>query len=118
MKHKPCRLLGNAHIAGDLVRANTVLAVCEHPRSGEPLVQRDRAILKNRTDLNGELAFRVMAPALPSAPIRVEADLLRSATGTGHAVRPTADSEVIDAVVGIREVDDRFLKALRLVFHD
>ncbi len=58
-----------------------------------------------------------MAPALPSAPIRVETNLRGSATGTNHAVRPAPHSDVVDAVVRIREVDDCFLKARRFLGH-
>src|SRR5258708_5626924 len=68
LKHEPCRLLGNLHVAGDLVAANTVLAIGKHPRCHEPLVQRDRRILIDRANLGGELALGMMATAFPSAP--------------------------------------------------
>jgi len=117
VKHKPRRLLSDAHVTGDLVAADTVLAVREHPRCSQPFVQTDRAVLEDRPNLDGELTLGVMATALPSAPIRVEANLWRSATRTRHAVGPTSHRKVVNAVVGIREVDDCFLETFRFLCH-
>ena len=47
----------------NLVRRNAVLAVDQHPKSREPLLQCDRAILKDRELLDGELI-----PAGPTFP--------------------------------------------------
>src|SRR6266852_3215078 len=118
LQHEPCRLLRNAHVTRNLVTADTVFAVRKHPRCREPLVQRDRRILVDRSDLDGELALGVMAATLPSTALCIEANLGGSATGTNYTVRPATDSNVVDAVVRIREVDDRFLKALGFMFHD
>src|SRR5438105_3025441 len=41
MIHEPCRLLGNAGSACDLVRGNAVLAVHHHPHRHKPLVEAD-----------------------------------------------------------------------------
>jgi len=118
LQHEPCGLLGNFHIAGDLVAANSILAVSKHPRCPEPLVQCDRAIFVDRPNLDGELALRVMAPALPCPASGIErADFRRATNRTNYAVRPTPDGDVVDAVVRIREVDNPFLKARRFLVH-
>src|SRR5208282_393222 len=118
LEHEPCRLLANANIPRNLVTGNAVLTVSKHPSCREPFIQRNRAILVERTDLDRELPLGMVAAALPSAPLRVEANLRCPATGTDNAVRPSPDSNVVDAVVGTREVDNRFLKALGFLFHD
>ena len=117
LEHEPCRLLGNLDVSRNLVATDAVLAVSKHPGCREPLIQWNRGVLIDRANLDGELTLRVMAPALPCAPIGIEADLRSSAAGADYAVRPTPDSDVVDAIVRIREVDNCFLKALRFVFH-
>ena len=50
--------------------ADSVFAVDEHPQSGKPLLQRDRRILKDGLDLDGELASAVATlPALLSLDV-------------------------------------------------
>jgi len=118
LQHKPCRLLGNLNVASNFVATHAVLAVRQHPRCREPLIKRDRRVLIDRPDFDGELSLRVMTSALPSPTSRVEcADSGRTATGTNHAVRPASNGDVVDAVVRIREVDDCFLKARRFLVH-
>jgi hypothetical protein len=51
-------------------RANAILATSQHPESREPLLQRDRRILKDGSDLNGELATaRTALPTLLSLEV-------------------------------------------------
>src|SRR5207248_2379234 len=64
--HEPRGFLGDAKIAGDLVAADAVLAVDEHPHRGQPLRERDRAVLEDAADLDGELLPATLA--LPDAP--------------------------------------------------
>src|SRR5438552_10428594 len=117
LQHEPSRLLANFHVTGNLVATYAVLAISQHPSCGEPLVERNRTILIDRADLNRKFPLRVMASAFPSAPLCVEAGFGRAATGADHAVRPSTNSNVVDAVVRIREVDNWFLKACRLFAH-
>src|SRR5580704_1180389 len=42
VEHKPCSLLGNAKIAGDLTTTNSVLAPGEQPDNRQPLFQTER----------------------------------------------------------------------------
>jgi hypothetical protein len=65
MQDKPSRLLGNSKIAVNLVGANAILAASQHPEGQEPLLQRDRRILKDGLNLDGKLATAVTTlPAL------------------------------------------------------
>src|ERR1700688_1432865 len=95
-QHEPCRLLGNSHVLSNLVATYAVLPVRKHPRWRKPFVQRNRAVLVDSPDLDGELALRVMTATLPSAPLSIEAGLLRTATGADHAIRPTPNSNVVN----------------------
>ena len=119
MEHQPCRLLRDTHVFSDLATADSVLAVQDHPHGGEPLVQRNSRILHDGSDLDGELALGVMFRALPGAPLGVETDLIRATSGADHSpIRPAPYRQVINAVIGIREVQDCFLKALWFVAHN
>ena len=62
--------LGDAEIAADFVAGNTVLAVHEQPHCSEPLVQTERRILKDSSDLDGELRLGVLAPCTRQMPPR------------------------------------------------
>jgi hypothetical protein len=113
VKHEPCRLLSDLHVSRNLVAADSVLAVGDQPSCGEPFVQRNRGIFHHSSNLDGELTLRMMSAALPEAAIRIELNALRTAGRTGDlAIGPASDREIVDAVVGIREVDDWLLKAL------
>src|ERR1022692_710060 len=119
LQHEPSRFLAHLHIACDLVGTDTVFAVGQHPRRGKPLVQRNRTILVDRPDLDRELALGMVTATLPSAPLRVElAYFFRPTTGTNDlAILPAPYRNVINTVIRIREVDNRFLKASGLRFH-
>src|SRR5579863_617609 len=109
MEHKPRRLLRNLQVAGDFIRANSVLAVRNQPHSHKPFVQANRRVLKDSPDLDGELPTRMIRPALPHAA-GSEADIFAPASRADYTARPSADNQVVKAVVGVREVDDCLLK--------
>src|SRR6266849_1239593 len=70
--HVPSGLLRDAESACNLVRANPVLAVRQHPHSNHQLVHAERGILKNRSQLDGELFLASLAvPQLASRYERV-----------------------------------------------
>jgi hypothetical protein len=114
MEHEPCGSLSDFQGTPHFIATDSVLAVSEHPSCSEPLVERNGTILKDRSDLNGELAPGMMASALPSAAVGVIARLFRSAAGANDAVRPAAYRKVLSAILWIREVNNRLLKALWL----
>src|SRR5438045_4739345 len=100
MQHKPRGFLRDLQVAGYFVTANSVLAVGEHPHCRKPLVQRNRAIFKNRPHLDRKLAFRVMTSTLPSAALGVEvADAIRATYRVNHTIRPAPNGEIVNAVV-------------------
>src|SRR5882724_3414792 len=86
VEHEPCRLLGYANGAVNLVGGNAVLAVGQHPKRGKPLVEADRGILKDGAQFYGELAATLFAlPALLALEVIV---VFLLAGGTGYTVRP------------------------------
>src|ERR1017187_5169004 len=118
MQHEPCRFLSDLDVSRDFIATDAVLAVSDHPSNREPLIETNRRIFKDGPDLDRELTARVMASALPCAAVCVVADLSGTATWADDAIRPTAGNKVLNAIIGIREVDDRFLKALRFLAHN
>lgn len=119
VEHEPSGLLGDADSAVEFVGTDAVLAVGNHPHGGKPLVQPDGGIFKDGSDLDGELGLGVPSLALPDAPGLQIGHLLRSASWTANdAVLPTLCGEEVNAVVGVREVNYRFLKGFWFGFHD
>jgi len=115
VKHEPCGLLSHVQSAGNLARANAVLAIQDQPHCGQPFVQAERRFLEDGSDLHGELPLRMPRTALPTKLVLEEADLLASAGWTNDAIAPLRPTghEVVQAVLLIREIQDRFLQAFR-----
>src|SRR5208282_6479065 len=61
--HEPSGLLSDPDIAGNFVRANAVLTICQQPSSGKPFLQRNGRILVNGTDLEREFLLGVLPVA-------------------------------------------------------
>jgi hypothetical protein len=87
--HKPSGRLRHFQIARDFVSTDSVLRVRDHPKRGEPLIQTQRGVLENSSDLDAELLFAIKA--FPNAPRRKETDVLALAS---RASRITAPSQV------------------------
>jgi hypothetical protein len=103
----------------NLATADAILAIGKEPQSSEPLIETDCGILADTPNLHGKLTLGMMAGALPNATGWIEFYAVRAASWTGHnAIRPAPDCEIVDAVIGIRKVDDCFLKALRFLAHN
>src|SRR5271157_709778 len=113
VQHEPCSLLCDLQIAGYFVATDTILAVGDEPHCCQPFVESDCGILHHSPDLDGKLALGVMASTLPRAALLAVFDSLRATSRTSYlTVRPAANCEVVNAVVGIREVDYCLLQAL------
>jgi hypothetical protein len=112
--HEPCGFLSDSNCAGHFVGAYSVLAVGNHPDSCEPLVQRDRRILKDSPDLYRELPFSVDAFALPLALDFEESSVLAATGGAHDAARPSQLDHVGQRVIGISEEPDCFLQCVWL----
>lgn len=106
VQHEPCGLLGNAECPVDLPGGNTVLAIGEEPNAWEPFVQAKWGILEDGPDFNGKLAFGMPVAALPAHLVFEEPDLCRSACRTNNAIRPALRHHVVQAILGISEVND------------
>lgn len=117
VQHEPCGLLGDAKSAGHFVGTDSVFAIGNHPNSDKPLVQRQRRILKDSPDFDRELPFGVDALALPLALILEEHGVLAATSGADHdAIWPAQLDHELEAVIGIREMDDCLLEGSGL-FH-
>ena len=112
MEHEPCGLLSDAQSASHFIAADPVFAIGDHPNCDEPLIQRQRGILEDSPNLDGELFASVFALALPEAASGEEAHLGASASGADNAIRPAALNHEREAIVGIGEVDYRLLESL------
>jgi hypothetical protein len=114
MQHEPCALLGDAQGAVNLVGADSIAAVGQHPDCGEPLVQANWAIFENCAELYRELAIALFTlPALLGLKVVV---LLVAASRTFHTIWPTHLRNCLDAIVFAGVVPDGLLECLEL-FH-
>ena len=102
----------------NLIAANAVLAVHNHPHCGHPLVETDGGILHDRSGFQGELRCRMLGATVPPVVLLQEQNILARAARAGNAVRPAARDKVFAAVGGIGEVYDCLLKGVRFGCHD
>jgi hypothetical protein len=109
MHHKPCGFLGNSEIAGNLIAADSILAVRNHPKSDEPLIQTNGAILKDGSDFDGKFALSMMGTAFPSPPFGAETHAFGTAIRTEYTTRPACGRHLSQAVLGVGVEDHRFL---------
>ncbi len=113
MEHKPRGRLSNTETTGKLARGYAVLAVGDDPHGGEPFLKTKGRILEYSSDLGRELPPSVSALALPFLLVGKPRHVAPSAGGAGHTIRPNLRHHVGDALVGICEVNDGFLKSSR-----
>ena len=116
MEHEPCGFLSHAKRTGDLAGANAILRSGNEPHSGKPFFQTERRILKDGSNLGGELALRVAALALPFLLVLQLSHVLAPTGGAEHALRPAMVNHVPDAVIGIGKIENGLLQSLRC-FH-
>ena len=114
MEHEPAGFLRDTKRPRQLVRADAVLAVGQHPERGEPLVEPDGAVLENRAELHRELSPTLTA--LPDAAGLEKAGVARFARRTGRPFRPAQRGQKGQAGVGVREVADRLSQRIGEVF--
>jgi deoxycytidine triphosphate deaminase len=114
MEHKPCGFLADSQIACNFTRTDPVLAIADEPDSGQPLSQRQRRILENRSDLHTELSPIMLRTALPAPLIGEKMNLVASADRAFHdAVGPATRGHVSDTTVFVREIPNRIRQVLR-----
>lgn len=118
VKHKPCGFLSDIKITCHLIAAYTVLAIGQHPYSGKPFIKTDSGVLENSSDLDRKFPLRMVSRTLPSPAFRIEGtDALGATRRTRNAVRPSLVSEIVNAVVQIRKINDCFLQGIRFFSH-
>jgi hypothetical protein len=111
VEHEPRGFLGHAKRAVQLVGANPVLAIGEHPQRRKPLVETERRILEDRSDFDGELL--AAGAALPDPTRRQKHRGNGAAVYTHGAVRPAKLGDERKRAVRVREVDNRLGQGLR-----
>jgi hypothetical protein len=77
-----------------LISANPILAGAEHPHGSEPLIQPDRIVLKDGSDIDRELPPAGPAPPEAVAPQVLVVFVQHAAGGANRIVQP---AEVCDA---------------------
>ena len=117
MHHKPSGLLSDPEVTRHFIGTDSVFAIAQHPNCGKPLIEADGRVLEDGPDLDRELPLGMVTPTLPDAAARIEVDLGGATGRADNAFRPAPCHKVFEAVVGIREVQDCFLKTFRFLFH-
>lgn len=116
LQHEPCAFLSDAEGAMHLVTTDSIFCVHQKPHGGKPLLQRDWRVLKNRTHLEGELLFWVVAVAAIHSRFFEIGHFLAAAIGTADdTVRPADFDHESAAILVISEVLDSFLECSRFV---
>jgi hypothetical protein len=120
LQHEPSSLLRYLQIAGNLVTADSILAVRQHPHRAKPLIESDRRILKDRSDLSSELLFAVQA--LPHHASREERKPLGLAPMTGRTFGPLHSRDGLQTHHRVGKVLDCFHQSrwpkLSIVCHE
>lgn len=121
MQKEPCGLLGDAKRPRNFTTADAILAVQNHPGCRKPFIQADGGVLHDGSNFDRELPLGVPVATLPAQLIFKEANLEASTLRAYRSILPfgAALHEVRQAVLGIREIYDSFLKGLGFVtgFH-
>jgi len=115
VEHEPSRLLCNSDRAMQFVTADAVFAVADHPEGCHPLIEADRRVFKNGSDLERELLLASVAePQFPRLHERVR---VRFAAGARNLVfRPTKPFRVFEGSIRVTEVNNCLLESYGL-FH-
>jgi hypothetical protein len=108
VEHEPRRLLSDSKRTSNLATGNTIASVNDHPESRHPLIQAERRILKDRSNLDGEL---LVAPTAEPEPPRLdEVVFVRVAPRADDLpIGPAEFHCVIEGAVRIGEVNNGFL---------
>lgn len=118
VQHEPRGRLANAQSARKLQAADAVLGVSDAPDCDEPLLERQRAILENRSDLDAELLAAILRLALQQRAGTDNADLLVPACGASDfAIRPFDGEHGFEADFGVGKVSDGLQQGFRGVFN-
>ena len=111
VKQKPRGLLSYAKRAVKLIRAYTVLRVDDQPDSRQPLIEADRTIFHDGSELDAEVLFAAFAyPDAASLNKRVLVGLTARAS---DAIRPADRNHATESGIRIGEVFNGLKKCFR-----
>ena len=115
-QHEPRGLLSHAERTGQFVRTNAVLAVGEQPEGRKPLLETERGILEDGSNLEGELSAGMLRVALvPALSLKVGNFVGTAGRAHNRTVRPSDRFDGLAAVGVIREEQDCFAEGLGFV---
>ncbi len=121
VQHEPRRLLRNVQSPSQFVTADAVLVVGNRPDSDEPLIQSERTILKNGSDLEAKLLLTRGSVALDRSWSRCDflAGVVTALGADDLSARPFDLAHEVVAVSGDREISSGFQQGFWDVFeHD
>ena len=107
---EPSRLLGYAKTAMDFIRTDSVLRADDHPDGSQPLVEADRRIFHDRSELDREHLFALFVLALPCSAGRYIGILVRATARATDTIRPAQRDHKVERVVRVVEINDCLLK--------
>lgn len=113
LEHEPRGFLSDANGAMDFIRTNAVFAIRNHPNCGKPLVQTERRIFENGSDLDAELAFCMGALALPLLLVGKKRHIGSATSRANNSIGPSAGCQIVKTVISISKVNDCLLQCLR-----
>jgi hypothetical protein len=119
VKHKPRGFLADSQCSMDLPGRDAVLGIGDKPHCRQPLIQADRGVLKDGSDLDGKLPLWMMGTALPAELILQETDALAPTSRTfHHAIQPALFGQIFEAIFWAGKVEDGFVESADWrVFH-
>jgi len=107
LKHEPRRFLSHLERPCNLITTDSVLAVREQPKGGEPLLQGNRAVLEDRSNFDRKLAPAGFHPAFPAFLAGKVVGGISPAVWTNSALGPAHRGYRIDADLLIAKVLNR-----------
>ena len=114
MQHEPSGLLRNANRTAQLVRTDSVFRIGNQPKGGQPLIQRDRRILQNGSDLDGKLLLFVLRLAFPNLARGQKENVFGTTAGAfDNAIRPTNRLQKIERMIVVGKILNCIVERLR-----
>lgn len=107
---EPSGFLSDPKSAVDFIGADTVLGSTYHPDGRKPLVEADRGIFHQGSELDRKHLLALFVLALPRSASRNECVLVRATARASDPIRPAKRDHKAQRVVRIVEVYDCLLK--------
>jgi hypothetical protein len=101
VKHEPSSFLSDAYLAVNLIAANAVLAIRNHPDSSKPFIKADRTVFKDSSDLNRELLPRMFHGTFPQSSSSEKRCIGIAAVRASNPIRPTQWNQELQASIRV-----------------